>query len=97
MSMCFKIRVMLVEVFSKLSQVKEVSLYDRFIILQFQLPVVSVKRWIIKTMFWTKPKAVKVKLNVHSCSMGNLKNYGSGGIVRNDLGKPLVAFSSFYG
>lgn len=51
-----------------------------------EIPKVSVVKWI-------RPPSLSLKLNTYGCSKGNPGPSGGGGLLRNDLGMVLLAFS----
>lgn len=50
----------------------------------------------VQPMEWHRPSGGRVKLSVDGCYLGNLRRSGSG-VLRNDTGHFMVAYSTFYG
>ncbi|XP_059289936.1 uncharacterized protein LOC132043485 [Lycium ferocissimum] len=51
----------------------------------------------IKCIKWIKPDSPFLKLNTDGCSKGNPGSSGGGGILRDENGHFLMAFSAYYG
>ncbi|XP_060182379.1 uncharacterized protein LOC132612052 [Lycium barbarum] len=51
----------------------------------------------IKCIKWIKPDSPLLKLNTDGCSKGNPGSSGGGGILRDEIGHFLMAFSAYYG
>lgn len=66
-------------------------------LLKLEVPIqeISVRR--LKLISWSRSREGRVKLNVDGSCRGNLGSCGRGGVMRNDRGKFLTAFSTNFG
>ncbi|KAG6702808.1 hypothetical protein I3842_07G054300 [Carya illinoinensis] len=87
------IKLWLRRVVDQVMKVSSVSTRDIDILNRLDIPVLNPKPKRVRVVRWTRPRQGWVKLNIDGSSLGNLGHSGAGGVIRDDNGRLIVAYS----